>query len=96
MANPTPYINFMPPELIMFGEDAMVAAFESHPPDWIVLTDRHVPEYGLDLLGTDYGLKITQWMERDYELAAEVVDEAADRTQLRYAYILRRTKAVKP
>ena len=29
--NPTPYINFMPPELIMFGEENMVAAFRSSP-----------------------------------------------------------------
>jgi hypothetical protein len=96
MANPTPYINFMPPELIMFGEDNMVAAFASRPPDWIVLTDRHVPEYGLELLGTDYGMKITQWVQRDYELAAEVADPAPNREQLRYAYILRRKDALRP
>jgi len=96
MTNPTPYINFMPPELIMFGEDNMVAAFASRPPDWIVLTDRHVPEYGLELLGTDYGLKLTQWVQRGYDLAAEIADPAANREQLRYAYILRRKDAVRP
>ncbi len=89
MRNPTPYVNFMPPEMIMFGEDRMVEAFRRRPPDWIVLTDRHAPEYGYDLLGTDYGLKITDWIRPRYALAAEVVDEGATREQLRYAYILR-------
>jgi hypothetical protein len=92
--NPTPYINFMPPEFAMFGEAAMVSAFEAAPPDWIVLTDRHAPEYGYDLLGTDYGLDLTGWIRRDYSLAAEVIDEGAERIQLRYAYILRRNDAV--
>jgi len=91
--NPTPFINFMPPELIIFGEDTIVAGFEATPPDWIVLTDRHAPEYGLDLLGTDYGLKIIGWVRRNYRLEAEVVDPAAQISQLRYAYILRRKES---
>jgi hypothetical protein len=77
----------------MFGEEEMVAAFEANPPDWIVLTDRHAPEYGYDLLGTDYGLGITEWIRRNYTLKARVVDEGATRQQLRYAYILRRNGA---
>lgn len=96
IANPTPYINFMPPEFIMFGEENMVAAFEATPPDWIVLTDRHAPEYGYDLLGTDYGLGITEWIRRNYTLTARVVDESARRKQLRYAYILRRNDTPGP
>jgi hypothetical protein len=92
MTNPTPYINFMPPELIMFGESKIVAAFDSDPPDWIVLTDRHAPEYGYELLGTDYGLKIKDWIQPRYVLVEQVADEKATRGQMRYAYILRRVK----
>jgi hypothetical protein len=96
MVNPTPYINFMPPEFIMFSEDRMIEAFEADPPDWIVLTDRHVPEYGYDLIGTDYGLKLMFWVQDHYEFADKVVDEQARREQLRYAAILRRADVVQP
>ncbi len=93
MPNPTPYVNFMPPEIIMFGEGRMVQAFAANPPDWIVLTDRHAPEYGYELLGTDYGLEITGWIQPNYDLVAEVTDENARRDQLRYAYILQHKRA---
>jgi len=72
--NPTPYINFMPPELALFGEESMLRAFEQHPPDWLVLTYKPVPEYGLQGFGFDFGLDLARWVtdgntvERLYEI----------------------------
>jgi len=89
-SNPTPYINFMPPEIIMFGEDRIVQALDGDPPDWIVFTDRRAPEYGYENLGVDYGVDILRWIEQNYAPVAEVRDEEARRDQMRFAVILRR------
>ncbi|MCB9889201.1 MAG: hypothetical protein H6836_06460 [Planctomycetes bacterium] len=64
--NPTGHINFMPPEVIMFGEQAILAALQAHPPDYVVVLHRPTREYGLPLFGTDYGRSILHWVGRTY------------------------------
>jgi hypothetical protein len=90
MENPTPFVNFMPPEFIMFGEPAMLEAFADRPPDWIVVTDRKMPEYGMQGLGFDYGRELIAWIERHYRLAGRVVAENPSPYGLRFAMILER------
>jgi hypothetical protein len=66
--NSTPYINLMPPEVLMFGQERIVQAFEQHPPDYLVLVIRSDPvEYGYKSFKDDYGRDIFQWMQRHYE-----------------------------
>ncbi len=65
---PTPYPNFMPPELAIFGEDAIVAALEAAPPDTILLVHKDTSEYGLPFFGTDYGLAIARWVVARYQV----------------------------
>jgi hypothetical protein len=65
--NPTTHINFMPPELVLFGEDEILAALEADPPDGIVLMHKDTTEYGAPLFGTHYGRKIMRWVTRHYE-----------------------------
>ncbi len=89
--NPTPYTNFMPPDIIMFGEERIVAALHAHPPDWIVVTDRAAPEYGYRILGADYGVGIVKWIEENYTLVEKVQDEAPGSPQFTFALILRHT-----
>jgi hypothetical protein len=64
--NPTPHINFMPPELIMFGERNILAAFEAHPPDYVAVAHKQTEEYGLLYFGKDYGQKIHAWIMENY------------------------------
>ena len=64
--NPTPHINFMPPELIMFGERSILAAFEAHPPDYVAVAHKQTEEYGLLYFGKDYGQKIHAWIMENY------------------------------
>jgi hypothetical protein len=64
--NPPPYINFMPPELIMFGEETMLAAFKAHPPDYVVLLHKDTSEYELPYFGEDYGREIYRWVTTHY------------------------------
>jgi hypothetical protein len=65
--NPTPYVNFMPPELIIYGEDRILEAYRTHPPDYIVMVGRTTDEYGLRKFGQDFGRKLYAWIEQAYE-----------------------------
>lgn len=69
---PVPYINFMPPELVMFGEDNIVAAFRRAPPDYVVVVDKH-REYQVGPFGSPrYGPKMMRWLEQNYEIHTEI------------------------
>ena len=78
--NPTPYVTFMPPELIMFGEGEMIAAFEARPPDFICLMQRDTSEYGYRGLGRGYGQHLYNWVLEHYrpiqQVGASPLDEA--------------------
>ena len=63
---PTPYLNFMPPEIVLYGEDAIVAALAQAPPDAIVLLHKDTSEYGFALFGSDYGKQIEAWIRPRY------------------------------
>jgi hypothetical protein len=61
---PTRFGTLMPIEALAFGEDAILRAFEEHPPDWVVLVHKDTSEYGPRFFGRDYlqglGTFITQ------------------------------------
>lgn len=88
--NPTGFVNFMPPELIMFGEARMVAAFRARPPDLIVLMNRGVLEYGYRFFGDDYGRDLYAAIEAQYDVVDRVFQLDAWGTNQPMAAILRR------
>ena len=65
--NPTPYINFMPLELVAFGEGTIVRSFEEHPPDFIAIVHKDTSEYGFQYFGRDYGRRLMGWVKRNYD-----------------------------
>jgi hypothetical protein len=65
--NPTPYTNFMPPEVILYGEAEMLKAFQTHPPDWISLVHKDTSEFGFRFFGQDYGQALYAWIMKAYE-----------------------------
>lgn len=44
--NPTPYVSFMPPELAFYGIDTMRRSLHSGRPDFVVLYERPLSDYG--------------------------------------------------
>ena len=79
---PTRVVNFMPPELIMFGEDAIVAELEANPPAAVVLVHRPTDVYGHPFIGEGYGEGIVAWVRERYAPARRFGDaplEAAGR-----------------
>ena len=65
--NPTPYFNFMPPELVLFGESRTVAAFRAHPPDLVLLAHKDTTEYGPRWFGRNYATELGSWLQADYQ-----------------------------
>jgi hypothetical protein len=64
--NSTRYVNFMPPELLFFGEDRILAKFAAAPPDWVMLVHKDTSEYGFPLFGPDYGTDLATWVQQNY------------------------------
>lgn len=63
---PIPVYNFMPPELVMYGEARLVEALEASPPDVVVLAHKETPEYGYRFFGQGYGEQLTRWLREQY------------------------------
>lgn len=64
---PTRHINFMPPELALFGEEEIVKELRAAPPDALALVHKDTSEYGYPLFGIDYGQRIVRWAQRRYQ-----------------------------
>lgn len=64
---PTRHINFMPPELDLFGERNIVQDLrDAAPPAACALIHKNTIEYGVPFFGTDYGQSILNWVRRRY------------------------------
>ncbi len=92
--NPTPYVNFMPPELLMFGEQRILASFRSQPPDNLLLTNRDAADYGLGLLGVDHGRDLMGWVQASYELVETIREPTSAGRYFSYGLVLRRRPSV--
>lgn len=70
--NPTPFINFMVPELRQTGEARVVAALAANPPDYVILAHKDTREYGVGFFGSDpaYGKAIMDWVRDRYTTIA--------------------------
>jgi hypothetical protein len=66
LRNPTSHINFMPVELMLFGEDKIIECFEAHPPDLIALVHKDTSEIGFQFFGRDYGCRLNEWIKANY------------------------------
>ncbi len=65
--SPTRFITFLPPELVLFGEQRIVDALTADPPTTVVLIHKDTSEYGYPLFGRDYGQAIMNWLREGYE-----------------------------
>ena len=73
--NPTGYINLMPPEVIMFGQERIAAAFATHPPDYVLLVHSDPSDYGYRSFA-DYAGQIAMWVQEHYEAMPTARDAA--------------------
>ncbi len=75
--NTTPHINFMPPEMLIFGEANILDSFKMHPPDYVILVHKDTCEYGVGLFGRDphYGKEMMAWIGSHYLPIWQILDE---------------------
>jgi hypothetical protein len=83
LENPTPFQNFMPPELLLFGEERIVKAFEAAPPDLVIITHKNTAEYGAPFFGVDYARDLGAWLRSEY-VAAQVFGDPPLQPQSRF------------
>jgi hypothetical protein len=63
----TPFVNFNPPDLLLFGENNMIDALQKSPPNVIMIVQKDTSEFGVPLFGRDYGNGIYTWIIENYE-----------------------------
>jgi hypothetical protein len=64
--SPSPYTAFLLGDLVMHHEEKMVERLSNRLPDYVILIDRHVSEWGFKKFGVDTGTKISGWVTRNY------------------------------
>jgi len=70
--NPTPYVSYMPAEVAIAGEAAMLAALQQARPDYLLGVWRRLPEYGHRPYGVgEFCQGILSWLDREYEIVAQ-------------------------
>jgi hypothetical protein len=70
----TPHFSFNPFELLIYGEEEMIRAFEAAPPAAIVLIHHDTSEHGARFLGRDYGVDLLAWITQHYVTARQIGD----------------------
>ena len=91
--NPTPFINFMVPELREIGEANVLSALKSTEPDFIVVAHRDTSEYGVGFFGSDpsYGKAIMDWVGQHYAGVALIGNEPLQEARFGIKVLKRRT-----
>jgi 4-amino-4-deoxy-L-arabinose transferase-like glycosyltransferase len=73
-ANSAPYFTILPPEVLMFGEATMLAAYQADPPDYVAVIKRTTREYGFTAFGEGYADSIEDWVQRDYHVVHSIIE----------------------
>ncbi|MEW5734787.1 MAG: hypothetical protein AB1921_08025 [Thermodesulfobacteriota bacterium] len=74
--NPTPYMNFMPTEMLLFGEDKVLEAIRAAKPDFIAYVPKNPAAFGTGWFGEDpnYGKEIMDWVKGSYKSVWQLAD----------------------
>ncbi len=64
--SPVGYTNYMPAELILYGEEAILAELEEAPATGVILIHKDTTEYGFPLFGADYAQSLMKWARENY------------------------------
>ena len=97
-ANPTPYTTFMPTELAVYGEPAVLASLKATPPDYVLLVHKDTREFGVGYFGADprYGTQIMEWVRSQYDPIEVIQHEPLVSRRFGIKIMKRRQLAIPP
>ncbi len=74
LRTPGTFFEYAPATVALYGQDRMLAALESNPPDLVVLISRDISEFGFAYFGSEEasGKRILDWVQSHYELAGKI------------------------
>jgi hypothetical protein len=75
--SPARYLNFSPPDILLWGEANMLADLRAHPPDYVFIVHKTDDGFGVHFFGRDYGRGIAQWIDENYQVAPVAEDLGA-------------------
>lgn len=78
-ASPSPHVNYMPPELLIFGENAMRESLERRLPELILLVHKDTSEYGTRFFAADYARSFAPLIRERYVPIGGVGDTPFER-----------------
>ena len=64
--SPSPHTSFLLGDLVMHSEEKIVQRLTRKLPDYVILVDRGVGEWGFKKFGVDTGAKISAWVIKNY------------------------------
>lgn len=64
--NPTPFFSFNPFDLLIFGENRMLASLQAHPPDFVIFEHADMSDLGHQYFGRDYARAMFRWIGTNY------------------------------
>ncbi|MEK7232658.1 MAG: glycosyltransferase family 39 protein [Elusimicrobiota bacterium] len=70
--NSVPYGALLPVEVELFGEPAILAAFQRTPPDFVMLIHSDTSGLGARYFGRDYAQALAAWLQEAYEPSAGI------------------------
>ena len=82
--SPLRLVNFMPGEVIAFGERVLLDSLESRPPDVVFLVQRDTSDDGYPRFGTtsSYGQQVVSWVRDRHRTTAFVPEGSEARIRL--------------
>jgi hypothetical protein len=76
---------FIPGYLTASNEDEVLKDLASHPPGAVVIWNRPAGEYGEGFFGSDYGVRVGEWIDANYEMSPKALHGASFRVGFRRA-----------
>ncbi len=81
--NPTPCVFWDQNVMAIFGTARMTAAFESSPPDYVLIIDRHYGPLDPTCFGSPgYGQDVVQWIKQNYQTEVVIGHEPLEKNGL--------------
>jgi hypothetical protein len=69
--SPSRFGMFVYSEMMMYGEDQMLASIEARPPRWVVLVHSDEQIFGARYFGLNYGRRMAAWVRENYRPVAQ-------------------------